>query len=505
MSRNEGPDAGASGPAEPVRRELDLFDLAALAWSQLGFMALVFIAVFLPLAFGAWMVLQPSYQAQSRLLVLLDEEDPTPGAAGAGAAFILDQVMQSEIEILDSDAVRRRALESRGVDATPRAVADLASAFSVERAPNATVLVAQFEADAPQPAANALNAIIEAYLSYRRAVLVDDGAGAIVERLAAAEAAAASAEAELRVFLNQAGLVDFEAERSAAVTRVTTLQTQLLSAEAAAEEAAAAARALGARLAEAPERIELYVENDATGQLLSLQIRRRELLARYQPGAPPVAAIEREIAALENFISEGGADGSGQRRVGANPVHQELESARLQNEAQANAQSRLAATLGDQLAKARAEADRLRGLAPEYDRLAREAAARAQAAERLSLQSAEAQARESQSPSAADAVRIVERAEAPAEPSSMRPLGLAAAFIAAAGLALLAGLLRGYVAEVREPGPAAARRPERRAHAEPEADHVRRDGPPARQAASASPQARRVLARVGEHATSARR
>ena len=505
MSRNEGPGADASGPAEPVRRELDLFDLAALVWSQRLFMAIVFIAVFLPLAFGAWMVLQPSYEANSRLLVLLDEEDPTPGAAGAGEAFILDQVMQSEIEILDSDAVRRRALEARGVEPTPQSVAGLASAFSVERAPNATVLVAQFEADDPDTAANALNAIVEAYLSYRRAVLVDDGAGAIVARLAAAEAAAASAEAELRAFLNQSGLVDFEAERDAAVTRVTTLQTQLLSAEAAAEEAGAAARALQSRLAEVPERIELYVENDATGQLLSLQIRRRELLARYQPDAPPVAAIDREIAALESFISEGGADGSGQRRVGANPVHQELEAALLQNEAQANAQSRLAATLGTQLEAARAEADRLRGLAPDYDRLAREASARAQAAERLSLQSAEAQARESQSPSAADAVRIVERAAAPAAPSSMRPLGLAAAFIAAAGIALLAGLLRGYVAVVRDPGPAVASQPAGQGRPAPQADAVRREAPREPQAASASPRARRILARVGDHPASALR
>ncbi|MEO1038233.1 MAG: Wzz/FepE/Etk N-terminal domain-containing protein [Pseudomonadota bacterium] len=447
---------GAQGPESNARRELDVFDLAAIAWAQRVFIVLVFLALFIPMALGAYVALQPSYQASARLLILLDGEDPTPGAAGAGEAFIVDQIVQSEIEILNSDVVRRLAIEMSGGVADSEAVELLGEGFSIERAPNSSVLITRYEAPAPDTAANALNAIIDAYLSYRRTLLVDDGAGVLVERVEAADRAAGQAEDALRAFLTANRLVDFDAEQEAAVTQVTQLQTQLLAAQASAAQARASADALSERLRAIPRTMELYVENDVTGQLLTLQVRRRELLARYQADAPPVQAIDREIAALRAFIREGGAEGAGQRRVGVNPVYQELDSARLQQEAAISGANALTAALGEQLAAARREADRLRALAPEHQRLLREVTARALAAERLTQQSADASSRTVLDQSAADAVRVMERAEPPAQASSMRRLGVMGAFVFAFGIAMLAGLLRGYVQLVRSPTPFAS-------------------------------------------------
>ena len=444
---------GRSAPPAHGRREIDLFDLAAIVWTQKFLIILVFLALFIPGAIAAYTLLTPTYEAETRLLVLLDEDDPTPGAAGSGGAFVLDQVLQSEIEILDSDAVRRRAIERRGAEPTSAALRRLRSGFSVSRAPNASVITATYESDDPELAATVLNAIVEAYLDYRQEVLVEDGAGQLRARLARAEIVAQEAAGELRAFLNDHGLVDFEAEQAAAVARVTDLQTRLLLAEAEAEAAAAGAAAIEARLTEIPQTIEHYVENDVTGQLLTLEVRRRELLARYLPDAPPVVAIEREIAALRDFIDAGGAQGAGQRRTGANPVYQELETARLQQAGTAAAQRRLAAMLRRQLADARAEADRLRALAPAHDRLRREVSAAETAAERLSEQSANAVAQAAGAGDAADAVRIVERAETPAEAKSLRKIAIAGAGVFALGLAGLLGLLVGYAQDWRDPAP----------------------------------------------------
>ncbi|TGY86447.1 hypothetical protein E5163_16695, partial [Marinicauda algicola] len=104
------------------RREIDVFDLAAIVWTQKFLIILVFLALFIPGAIAAYTLLTPTYEAETRLLVLLDEDDPTPGAAGSGGAFVLDQVLQSAIEILDSDAVRRRAIERRGAEPTSAAL-----------------------------------------------------------------------------------------------------------------------------------------------------------------------------------------------------------------------------------------------------------------------------------------------------------------------------------------------------------------------------------------------
>jgi uncharacterized protein involved in exopolysaccharide biosynthesis len=440
-----------------ARRELDLFDLLALAWSQKLFIILVFLLLFVPMAAGAWLMLKPEYVAQSRLLVLLDPEDQAPGAAGSGGAFTLDQVLQSETEILNSETVRRLALERQGGSLNASNLRALRDGFNVERAPNASVLHASYAGETPQSAANALNAIVDAYLAYRREVLVEDGADALGQRLAAAEIAAAVAETNLRAFLTENRIVDFQAERLALVTRMTELENALLAAEAATQSASGGAAALSQRLRDMPQSIELYVENDVSGQLLALEVRRRELTSRYQDDAPPVQAIDREIQGLRELVQGGGADGAGQRRTGANPVFQELDTARLQRESEAAAQARLAATLRNQLEAARSQADRLAGLSSQYDRLSREASSRGEAAGRLAAQFAAAVSRRGGSSGIADSVRIVERATPPAQARSLRRAGLAAAGIVALGAAMLLGLLKGYFKATRDPR--ALRRP----------------------------------------------
>ena len=89
-----GAPAGSAPPPGGGSREgLDLFDVLALAWAQKGFIALIFAVLFAAGVAAVLLLVKPSYEAESRLLVLL-ENDPTPSAAGAGGAFMLDQIMQ---------------------------------------------------------------------------------------------------------------------------------------------------------------------------------------------------------------------------------------------------------------------------------------------------------------------------------------------------------------------------------------------------------------------------
>ena len=146
-----GRGAGANSP----RRELDLFDVVALAWAEKLLIILVFLSLFIPASIAAYMLLEPSYEAQSRLLILLDEENPTPAAAGTGDAFVLDQVMQSEIEILNSDAVRRLALERSGAEVTAAALQRLGRFFhqppAILQRPDRPVRIGQSGTRGPDP------------------------------------------------------------------------------------------------------------------------------------------------------------------------------------------------------------------------------------------------------------------------------------------------------------------------------------------------------------------
>lgn len=433
------------GPEASARPEWDLFDLLAVLWSQKGVIFLLFIVLSVVFAGLAYTQLKPSYTATSRLLVLLDQENPTPGAAGSGGAFELEQVMQSETEILNSGAVLRLALERQGAGGNATAFRTMAHSFSVERAPNASVLIGRYKSGNPIVAANALNAIVDAYLAYRIEVLVDNGAGGVNERLHAAERASVVAQADLRAFLNDHSLIDFESELTSQIAQVADLRTRLLAAEAARDQARAGAVALSQRLQNIPEQIELYVENNVTGQLLDLRVRRSELISRYQDDAPAVQAIDREIEALQAFIQEGGANGAGQRRLGTNPIYQALDTQRLQLETEGSAQARLAQTLTAQLGAVREDVDRLRGLQPTYEQLRREAQAQSTAAERLSAQYATAEARRSEEPGQADSVRIVERATAPTQAKSMRKLGMMAGVVFAGLIAVFVGFMKGYI------------------------------------------------------------
>lgn len=500
-------DQTYSDQAHARARELDLFDLIAFVWVRKLVAIVIAVIVFFPLAFLAFIAIKPAYEASSRLLIIQDEEDLTPGAAGSGGAFTLDQVMESEAEILNSDAVRRRALELRGGSADPGQLKALRDGFSIGRAPNSSILVASFEGPDAAIAANTLNAIIDAYLTYRVELLIGGPDGAIDERLGAAEREAALAEAALRRFLNTHGISDFDTERSAVLQRISDLQARVLSARADAQSARGFAGSLANRLSDIPQTIELYVENSVSGQLLELQVRREELLSRYLPSAPPVQTVEREIAALQSFIAAGGAEGQGQRRTGANPIWQALESERLRQESYANSQSQLADALDAQLTAARAEADRLRALGPEHDQLSRAVEARAEAARRLSVQAADASARRNAPAGAADAVRVVERATPPAEASSLLKPAIAGAFVFACGVGVFCALVLGYLDYARS-GPRPAPAPPVNRSPDPERRPPRPEDHRPAQEHSAPPgsnRSLRVLARVPDWSSSAPR
>ncbi|WP_291845489.1 Wzz/FepE/Etk N-terminal domain-containing protein [Maricaulis sp.] len=443
----------ATGPVHPTRDELDLFDVIALAWSQKGFIALIFAMIFAVGAAASLTLLKPSYTAETRLLVLLDS-NPTPTAAGVGDAFMLDQVMQSESELLSSDAVRRLALETLGADvvlgeqvglnADGLALRALRTGFELGREPNSSAINASFKSPSAERSALILNTIVDAYLAYREQVLFETGFSGLEVRREQADAAVSQARAELDQFLRTHDLANFEAERLTAENLVGNLSDRVSQAQAERDSALAGASALRERLFQIPESIELYVENGVSGVLLDRRAERASLLSRYQPTAPAVQAVEREIAAIESFIQSGAAEGEGQRRTGANPVRQTLESDLATREANAQAQASLAAALAVQARDNRNLVNRLRQLEPEYTRLAQNIAAAEEAAGSVAALEAAASARRSPSLGAADAVRLIDRATPPMEGSSMKKLGLIGALVLAAGIALFAGLLRGY-------------------------------------------------------------
>jgi uncharacterized protein involved in exopolysaccharide biosynthesis len=447
------PNGQATPSGQQDRGELDLFDVIALAWSEKGFIALVFAVIFAIGAAASLTLLKPSFTAESRLLILL-ENDPTPTAAGAGGAFMLPQIMQSESELLGSDAVRRLALETVGpamvlgaeaVDASPEAALKaLRSGFTISREPNSSALIARFEANNPDNAAVVLNALVDAYLAYREQILIQTGVDSLVGRRAQADIVVAESRTAIDAFLTEHRLANFPTDKAAAETSVSVLQDRLRTSRADRDAALAGATALRDRIANIPANIALYIDNGASNRLLDRRVERQQLLARYQPSAPPVIAIEREISALEALIASGATNNLGTVRTGINPVRQAMETDLSTRMANGRAEGDRVTLLEQQVATAQREVARLRGLEPAYTRLAQNAVAAEAAAGEIAGQEAVAAARRSLGPGAADAVRVFDRATPPLEGASMKKLGLIASFVLAAGAALFLGLIRAY-------------------------------------------------------------
>ena len=457
-----------------------LEDYPGLLWRERGLMAFVFVVV-LVLGLGLALTLKTVYPAQSSLLVRLGPEyvyQPRVGDAARGAIPEADQVIQSEVEILSSVQVREQALASVGLARlypglgagfaraapaekralTGKAVAAMGKALKIVTTPGAPVVRLTYANADPQAAAAALNALVDAYLNYRRTIFLDPTAP-LDDQRKAFQTRLAEADEAYESFLGSNKIGDFEAEKASLSQLQTALEQQKLAADTGLEERRARLTALSTQAAQVSQEVGLYRDLDHAAQdkLTDLKLQRANLLGRYRPDAEPVRDMDAQIEMLQRAIAAGAVQGDGMRRVGVNPVYQTLQADQIQLAGEIAAMLTASQTLAAQIAQVTERQLRLARLEPQYQTLTRDRdvlstnvrdfTAKAQAS-----QAAGAIARQSN-----DNISIVERAVPPTEGTSLKkPVAILSVLLA--GLtALCAGLLR-VMTRPGRPSPAAASR-----------------------------------------------
>ena len=117
MSKPISPERPVYAPrAVPARPRLGLADLVILLWRAKWMMGLVFM-ILASLFFLAALQLPTTYTASSRLLATLDDfyvYRPLAGGEAAGIALEQDQVIQAEIEFLQSPIVLASVVDQVG-------------------------------------------------------------------------------------------------------------------------------------------------------------------------------------------------------------------------------------------------------------------------------------------------------------------------------------------------------------------------------------------------------
>lgn len=452
----------------PSRPHLGIADLVILLWRAKWLMAAIFAVVF-GAGLLAAMQMPTTYTASSRLLATLDDfyvYRPLAGGDAAGIALEQDQVIQAEIELLQSPVVMAGVLEQLGYDqafpeiaegrdralakgedpreevereALERAITALAAGFSVSAAPERPIIFTEFEHKDPRWAADLLNTLIDTYLSYRTELLASGAGESFASQRAAFEGRLAEADAALTAFVEAHGVTDLEAERSALQRLAESIRGSLLDVRARKRAADSQLQSLVADLAEMPREADIYVEDSSQQSLMALKLEREDLLARYTPQSQPVEAINARIAQLEAFLAAQDTP-SGTVRRGPNPVYQSLETTRATLEADSRALGGQAAELERQMEEIEARQAELVSLAPEWRRLQRARDLAESNAMDYATRESQAQARTELSRQHGDNIRVLEPARRPVEGSSLKVLVAAAAFLFAGFTALMAGL-----------------------------------------------------------------
>jgi uncharacterized protein involved in exopolysaccharide biosynthesis len=464
--------SGWAGQATPARggggwsAPYSLSDFAALLWRERFLMLGVFLAVFIA-ACAFSMTMKKTYTAFSAVLVQLGQEyvyNPGVGDAGRGAAASSGQIIQSELSILNSTAVKERAIQKIGLgaifpklakeydaggreqqrlifDAAVRAVND---GLRVETAPETSVVHLSFSHESPAMAARVLNTLVEEYLLYRKAVLVGADSGVLNEQRGLFEARLAAADTAYQQFLVETGIGDFETEKASLAQVYGSLLNERYSIQAQLSEVQGRLGVTTRQASQALPEIGLYQDSDptASNRLTQLRVERQDLLSRYRPESQPVREIDQKIGALQALIAQGGAAGVSASRTGPNPVFQSLSTEKNQLEAQAaSLRSRQAAVNAD-LAQVAARRQRLTMLEPRHMELTREREVLSTNVRNLSAREQEGEAARAIALKGEDNIRVVERAYTPTKGASLKAPIIALGFLFGAFTAVCAALVR---------------------------------------------------------------
>lgn len=448
------------------RLQFGMEDILGLLLREIWLMLLVFGVIF-GIGIAAAMSMASTYTASASLLMQLGKDyvyDPLAGDAARGATATIDQVVQSEGEILNSTELKKRVIAKVGykvvLSDTPalwnpktdaqRAMADAAAlkvlqtGFAISTAPQNNVVRLTFKHVDAMSASLILNTLIDEYQSYRQQVFTDSVGPALRKTKASYEEQLSGADAALQAFLTQHGVGDFvtaKATYSSVFDKVTgdlyTVQSQLAEDRAKLGEIKANLAGLSPEMS-----VERDLDLSVPNKIFALKQQRQELLARYLPTAQPVKDIDAQIAAYEQLMNSGQGVGEQAHKLGTNPIFQDLTTQKLNLEAEL-------ASLEGRRSQLQAQADDvtqklqlMQGLEAQYNSLSSNRDALQKNIGIFTERIQENDAQHQMADGTDDAVRVVEKASLPDKPKSFKKIVMIMSFLFAGFTALCAGGLR---------------------------------------------------------------
>lgn len=329
----------------PNRRDL----VAVLFRQRRVILAMFALAVIAVLASGAWL---PKYQSHMKIVVRRQRSDAIVSPSATEPQQFDDQVSESdlntEVELLNSEDLLRDVVLKTGLAGNlnslseharekkiARATGQLGKDLTIEAVHKANVISVYYKTRDPQKAAQVLNTLKDDYLEKHMAARHSSGESKFFEQEAQRYKQDLDAtQQKLAKFTSETHVVSAEVERDGALRQANEFDTAASQAETAVRETKHRVDALQQQLTNTPERIQTVVRTSANEQLfqqlkstlLNLELKRTELLTKYEPTYRLVQEVDKQIADTKSSIAAEEAKPDQDVTMDQNPTYLTLKT-----------------------------------------------------------------------------------------------------------------------------------------------------------------------------------
>jgi uncharacterized protein involved in exopolysaccharide biosynthesis len=326
---------------QPDQRSLPftLRDLLAVVFRHQRVMGLCFGGVFLGVLVAA-MLMPAKYQADTKLLVKRERVDPVVSSEASSQVLFRDTVseeeLNSEVELVLSEDVLRHVVLENGLNQksalfnfwqneetrTAKAIRALRSELRVDPVKKTNLIDVSYSSTDARQAAKVLSDLNKAYIQKHLAVHHPPGQLQFFEQETEQyKQSLEEAENKLKEFAGEQGGVAPTTMRDLSLQKLTEFNGSLQATRAQISETEKRIQDLQRQTQATPSRIATQVRRSDNpqvlqqlkGTLLNLELKRTELLTKYQPDYPLVQEVDKQIADTKTSLA----------KEEASPLHEE--------------------------------------------------------------------------------------------------------------------------------------------------------------------------------------
>jgi len=308
-----------------------LRDLFAVFFRQRRLGVSSFMAIFCGLVLYG--IFFPSYQAHMKVLVRRGRVDaPVTATPSPSPMFQHDEIteeeLNSQVELLNDDEILTKVVQASGLASQPswlenllganeearlaRAVRRMAGRLKVEPIRKSNLIEVSYSSSDPTQAAAVLRSLAGAYLERQQRVRRPSGEfGFFEQQVVLSRRGLLEAEFRLMDFSSDQGVVSAAQERDLALQKLSDAEGSGRQTQVALAETKERIRGLQAKLQSLPERTVTVIRNSDNPQLaekmksklLELQLKRTELMTKFQPSYRLVQEVDQQIAETRESIA----------------------------------------------------------------------------------------------------------------------------------------------------------------------------------------------------------